>query len=87
MLIGLGTFLPLLFGATTIAVDEKSDYVTLLICHCGQYDTMCATIGWVSRKAFADDIILGDEREPVSRRLHLPIHYISRTILPSERVK
>lgn len=25
---------------------------------------MCTTLGWVLRKAFADDDILGDEREP-----------------------
>jgi len=33
--------------------------------HCGQYDTMYATIGCVLRKAFADDTILGVHREPV----------------------
>ena len=32
--------------------------------HCGQYDTMYATIGCVLRKAFADDTILGVHREP-----------------------
>ena len=31
--------------------------------HCGQYDTMYATIGCVLRKAFADDTILGVHRE------------------------
>ena len=36
--------------------------------HCGQYDTMYATIGCVLRKAFADDTILGVHREPARRR-------------------
>ena len=32
--------------------------------HCGQYDTTYTTVGCILRKAFADDTILGDEREP-----------------------
>ena len=37
--------------------------------HCGQYDTRYATIGCVLRKAFADDTILGDHREPVRTKI------------------
>ena len=39
--------------------------------HYGQYDATYATIGFVLRKAFADDSILSVHREPACIDLHV----------------
>ena len=39
--------------------------------HRGQYDTMYASIGCVLRKAFTDDTMSGDKREPARNLLKL----------------
>ena len=51
-------------SATATALDENPAMSPSSSVHCGQYDTLYATIGCVLRKAFADDTILGDKREP-----------------------
>lgn len=51
-------------SATATASDE-SLAVTLSSVHRGQYDTIYATIEYASRKAFTEDTMLGDGREPV----------------------
>ena len=51
-------------SATVMALNKNPAMSPSLSGHCGQYDTMYATIGCVLRKAFADDTILGVHREP-----------------------
>ena len=50
-------------SATAMALNKNPAMSPSSSGHCGQYDTMYATIGCVLRKAFADDTILGDNLE------------------------
>ena len=47
-------------SATAMALNKNPAMSPSSSGHCGQYDTMYATIGCVLRNAFADDRILGD---------------------------
>ena len=51
-------------SATVMALNKNLAMSPSSSVHCGQYDTTYTTIGWVLRKAFADDRIWGVHREP-----------------------
>ena len=56
-------------SATAMALNKNPAMSPSSSVHCGQYDTMYATIGCVLRKAFADDTILGVHHEPARKTL------------------
>ena len=55
-------------SATAIALNKNPEMSPSSSVHRSHYDTTHATIGCILRKAFADDTILGNEREPARRR-------------------
>ena len=54
-------------SATAMALNKNPAMSPSSSVHCGQYDTMYATIGCVLRKAFADDTSLGVHRGPARK--------------------
>lgn len=66
-------------SAIATALPEQSPTVSPFSpFHCGQYDTMHATLGCVVRKAFTDDTDWGNEREP-ARTLHGYTYLVATT--------
>ena len=51
-------------SATVMALNKNLAMSPSSSVRCGQYGTTYTTIGWVLRKAFADDRIWGVHREP-----------------------